>query len=141
MTRKINAKIEMILHATEDYQKISEALYDMFVIDRDKITVQRLSGHFGNPILMLYVEMKKKSAEIFLKKLVSIIPKTQFTYILEDLEERIHDSTLYLRFSKQKFIKKTLILEEKDPIKISIYTPVYVKKELHSTYRKLLGTR
>ncbi len=141
MTRKINAKIEMILHATEDYQKISEALYDMFVIDRDKITVQRLSGHFGNPILMLYVEMKKKSAEIFLKKLVSIIPKTQFTHILEDLEERIHDSTLYLRFSKQKFIKKTLILEEKDPIKISIYTPVYVKKELHSTYRKLLGTR
>ena len=141
MTRKINAKIEMILHATEDYQKISEALYDMFVIDRDKITVQRLSGHFGNPILMLYVEMKKKTAEIFLKKLVSVIPKTQFTHILEDLEERIHDSTLYLRFSKQKFIKKTLILEEKDPIKISIYTPVYVKKELHSTYRKLLGTR
>jgi RNA binding exosome subunit len=141
MTRKINAKIEMILHATEDYQKISEALYDMFVIDRDKITVQRLSGHFGNPILMLYVEMKKKTAEIFLKKLVSVIPKTQFTHILEDLEERIHDSTLYLRFSKQKFIKKILTLEEKDPIKISIYTPVYVKKELHSTYRKLLGTR
>ena len=57
---------------------------------------------------------------------------------LEDLEGRINDATLYLRFSKQKFIKKTLMLEEKDPIRISIYTPVYVKKELYSTYRKLL---
>jgi RNA binding exosome subunit len=141
MIRKIIVKIQMILHATEDYEKISNTFYDMFEIEKDEISLDKLSGHFGNPILMLYVEMKKKSAEIFLKKLVSIIPKTQFTYILEDLEERIHDSTLYLRFSKQKFIKKTLILEEKDPIKISIYTPVYVKKELHSTYRKLLGTR
>ena len=141
MTKKIVAKIGMILHATEDYQKISDTLYDMFGIEKNDISLGKLSGHFGNPILMLYVEMKKKSAEIFLKKLVSIIPKTQFTYILEDLEERIHDSTLYLRFSKQKFIKKILTLEEKDPIKISIYTPVYVKKELHSTYRKLLGTK
>jgi RNA binding exosome subunit len=70
--------------------------------------------------------------------MVSIISKTQMTDILEDLEGRINDATLYLRFSKQKFIKKTLILEEKDPIRISIYTPVYVKKELYSTYRKLL---
>ena len=61
--------------------------------------------------------------------------------ILEDLEERINDSTLYLRFSKQEFVKKTLVLEEKDPIRIIIYTPVYVKKELDSIYRKLLTVK
>ena len=128
----------MILHATEDYRKIYDSLYDMFGIEKDDISLDKLSGHFENPILMLSVEMKKKYAEGFLKKMVSIISKTQMTDILEDLEERINDATLYLRFSKQKFIKKTLILEEKDPIRISIYTPVYVKKELYSTYRKLL---
>jgi len=138
MTRKIVAKIGMILHATEDYRKIYDSLYDIFGIEKDKISLDKLSGHFGNPIFMLSVEMKKKYAEGFLKKMVSIISKTQMTDILEDLEERINDATLYLRFSKQKFIKKTLILEEKDPIRISIYTPVYVKKELYSTYRKLL---
>jgi len=141
MTRKIDAKIEMILHATENYQKISEALYDVFAIEKDKITVQRLSGHFGNPILMLSVTMKKKSAEEFLKKFVSIISKAQMIDILADLEERINDSSLYLRFSKQKFVKKTMMFEDKDPIRISIYTPVYVKKELHSTYRKLLAIK
>ena len=141
MTKKIVAKIGMILHATEDYQKISDSLYDIFGIEKDMIFLSELSGHFGNPILMLSVEMKKKYAEIFLKKMVSLISKTQMVDIMEDLEERINDATLYLRFSKQKFVKKTLMLEEKDPIRISIYTPVYVKKELNSTYRKLLADK
>ena len=70
-----------------------------------------------------------------------MISKTQMANILEDLEERINDSTLYLRFSKQEFVKKTLVLEEKDPIRIIIYTPVYVKKELDSIYRKLLTVK
>ena len=139
MTLNIITKIEMILHATEDYQKISESFHDMFAIEKDEISVQNLSGHFGNTILMLSIEMKKKHAEEFLKKIISTISKTQLADILEDLEERIYDSVLYLRFSKQKFVKKTLVLEEKDPVKISIYTPVYVKKELNSTYRKLLA--
>ena len=131
----------MILHATEDYRKIYDSLYDMFGIEKDDISLDKLSGHFGNPILMLSVEMKKKYAEGFLKKMVSVISKTQMTDIMKNLEGRINDATLYLRFSKQKFIKKTLILEEKDPIRISIYTPVYVKRELYSTYRKLLATK
>ena len=141
MTKKIVAKIRMIVHATEDYRRISDALYDIFGIEKDKISLDKLSGHFGNPILMLSVEMKKKYAEVFLKKMVSLISKTQMVDIVEDLEGRINDATLYLRFSKQKFIKKTLILEEKDPVRISIYTPVYVKKELYSTYRKLLAIK
>tara|TARA_B100000315_G_scaffold4795_1_gene4860 strand:+ start:167 stop:592 length:426 start_codon:yes stop_codon:yes gene_type:complete len=141
MTKKIVAKIRMIVHATEDYRRISDALYDIFGIEKDKISLDKLSGHFGNPILMLSVEMKKKYAEVFLKKMVSLISKTQMVDIVEDLEVRINDATLYLRFSKQKFIKKTLILEEKDPVRISIYTPVYVKKELYSTYRKLLAIK
>ena len=141
MTKKTVAKIGMILHATEDYRKITDTLYDMFGIEKDEISLGKLSGHFGNPILMLSVEMKKKCAERFLKKMVSVISKIQMTDIVENLEGRINDATLYLRFSKQKFVEKTLILEEKDPVRISIYTPVYVKKELYSTYRKLLAIK
>jgi len=85
MTRKIVAKIGMILHATEDYRKIYDSLYDIFGIEKDKISLDKLSGHFGNPIFMLSVEMKKKYAEGFLKKMVSIISKTQITDILEDI--------------------------------------------------------
>ena len=37
MARKIVAKIEMILHATEDYQKMLDSIYDIFAIEKDKI--------------------------------------------------------------------------------------------------------
>ena len=139
MTRNTVIKIDLILHATEDFQKIAEPLNDLFGIEDDEITKHEVPGHFGNPILMLHVDLKKKKAEQFIKKLVSLIPIDMITELLANIEEWIFESSLYIRFSKQNFVKKVLTLEEKDPIRIGIYTPIYVKKEMPETYRKLLG--
>jgi len=139
MTRNIVAKIDLILHATEDFQKIAEPLNDLFAIEKEEIAKRERSGHFGNPILMLHVEVKKKRADQFIKKLVSLIPRETMSELLTNIEERIFESSLYIRFSKQDFVKKILALEEKDPIRIAIYTPTYVKKEIPDTYRKLLN--
>ena len=139
MTKNIVAKIDLILHATEDFQKIAEPLNDLFAIEKEDIAKQELSGHFGNPILMLHVEIKKKRADQFIKKLVSLIPREIMSELLTNIEERIFESSMYIRFSKQNLVKKTLTLEEKDPIRIAIYTPTYVKKEIPDTYRKLLN--
>ena len=139
MARNTVVKIDLILHATEDFQKIAEPLNDLFAIEREEITKQELSGHFGNPILMLHVEIKKKRATQFIKKLVSLIPRDVMLKLLTNIEERIFESSLYMRFSKQNLVKKILTLEEKDPIRIAIYTPIYVKKEIPDTYRKLLN--
>ena len=139
MTRNVVAKIDLILHATEDFQKIAEPLNDLFTIEREDITKQELSGHFGNPILMLHIEVKKKRADQFIKKLVSLIPSDIMMELLTNIEERIFESSMYIRFSKQNLVKKILALEEKDPIRIAIYTPTYVKKEIPNTYKKLLN--
>jgi len=139
MTRNIVAKIDLILHATEDFQKIAEPLNDLFAIEKEDVIKQELSGHFGNPILMLHVEIKKKKASQFIKKLVSLVPRDIMIELLRNIEEQIFESSLYMRFSKQNLVKKILTLEEKDPIRIAIYTPIYVKKEIPDTYRKLLN--
>ena len=139
MTINTVIKIDLILHATEDFQKIAEPLNDLFGIEDDEITKHEVPGHFGNPILMLHVDLKKKKAEQFIKKLVSLIPIDMITELLANIEERIFESSLYIRFSKQNFVKKVLTLEEKDPIRIGIYTPIYVIKEMPETYRKLLS--
>ena len=139
MTKNIVAKIDLILHATEDFQKIIEPLNDLFAIEKEDITKQELSGHFGNPILMLHIEVKKKRADQFIKKLVSLIPSDIMMELLTNIEERIFESSMYIRFSKQNLVKKILALEEKDPIRIAIYTPTYVKKEIPNTYKKLLN--
>tara|TARA_B100000315_G_scaffold136763_1_gene126012 strand:+ start:159 stop:596 length:438 start_codon:yes stop_codon:yes gene_type:complete len=139
MARNIVVKMDLILHATEDFQKIAESLNDLFAIEREEITKKELSGHFGNPILMLHAEVKKKRADQFIKKLASLIPKDIMIELLTNIEERIFESSLYIRFSKQNLVKKILALEEKDPIRITIYTPTYVKKEIQDAYRKLLS--
>ena len=139
MARNTVVKIDLILRATEDFQKIADPLNDLFAIEMEEITKQDLSGHFGNTILMLHVEIKKKRATQFIKKLVSLIPRDVMLELLTNIEERIFESSLYMRFSKQNLVKKILTLEEKDPIRIAIYTPIYVKKEIPDTYRKLLN--
>jgi len=139
MTKNIVAKIDLILHATEDFQKITEPLNDLFAIEKEDVVKQELSGHFGNPILMLHVEIKKKRADQFIKKLVSLIPRETMSELLTNIEERIFESSMYILFSKQNLMKKILTLEENDPIRIAIYTPTYVIKEIPDTYRKLLN--
>ena len=139
MTRNAVVKIDLILHATEDFQKVSEPLNDLFAIERKEITKQEISGHFGNPIFMLHMEVKKKRADQIIKKLVSLIPRDIMMELLANIEEWIFESSIYMRFSKQNLVKKILTLEEKDPIRITIYTPTYVKKEIPDTYRKLLN--
>jgi len=59
MTRNIVVKIDLILHATEDFQKIAEPLNDLFVIEKEDVTKQELSGHLGNTNKMLQEEIKK----------------------------------------------------------------------------------
>ena len=118
MVTKINLKIEIIVHATEDYQKISDSLCDIFEIESSEITKKEFLGHFGNPILMLHIQMKNKRAEGLIKKLISTISRDDVKDLLAGMDERISDSTLYLRFSKQNFVKKTLTFQEKDPVRI-----------------------
>ncbi len=139
MTRNTVVKIDLILHATEDFQKIAEPINELFGIEKEEIVKQKNSGHFGNTIFMLHVEVKKKRADQFIKKLVSLIPRDIMMELLTNIEERIFESSLYIRFSKQNFVKKILALEEKDPIRIAIYTPTYVKKKMPDAYRKLLN--
>ena len=43
MVTKINLKIEIIVHATEDYQKISDSLCDIFEIESSEITKKAVS--------------------------------------------------------------------------------------------------
>ena len=139
MTRNTVVKIDLILHATEDFQKIEEPINELFGVEKEEIVKQKNSGHFGNTIFMLHVEVKKKRADQFIKKLVSLITRDTMNELLTKIEEQIFESTLYIRFSKQNLVKKILTLEEKDPIRIAIYTPTYVKKEIPDTYRKLLN--
>ncbi len=138
MAEKLEITIEIIVHATEDVEKILKAFFEQFNISEDEFSRQNLTGHFENPITLLRAKIKKNDARNFLQRLLSKIPKDQISEIIEDIENHIQDSTLYLRFGKQDLIKGKMIVKEKDAVKFKIFTPIYKKNDIVKNYVKLL---
>ncbi len=138
MAEKLEITIEVIVHATEDVEKILKAFFEQFNISEDEFSRQNLTGHFENPITLLRAKIKKSDARNCLEMLLSKIPKDQISEIIKDIENHIQDSTLYLRFGKQDLIKGKMIVQEKDAVKFKIFTPIYKKNEIVKNYVKLL---
>jgi len=138
MAEKLEITIEVIVHATEDVEKILKAFLEQFNISEDEFSRQNLTGHFENPITLLRAKIKKNDARNFLQRLLSKIPEDQISEIIEGIENHIQDSTLYLRFGKQDLIKGKMIVQEKDAVKFKIFTPIYKKNDIVKNYVKLL---
>ena len=138
MSLRAEVKIDVILHATENIDKIFESFLHNLNLERKNFEVQNLTGHFDNPITLLSINLKKKNAEKFISKFCDGINKTDFDEIYENIEENISSAGLKLKISKQKMIKGKIVLESKDAIKINISCPVYVKKDSKKIYQQLL---
>jgi len=139
MVEKLEITIEVIVHATEDVEKILKVFLEQFNISEDEFSRQNLTGHFENPITLLRAKIKKNDARNFLQRILSKIPKDQISEIIDDIENHIQDSTLYLRFGKQDLIKGKMIVKEKDAVKFKIFTPIYKKNDIVENYVKLLS--
>ena len=138
MEKRLEVDIQLIVHATEDLAKIFSAFKETFDVDGEDFDRQDLTGHFENPIIMLHAKLKKKKAQFFVKKLVAAIPREQINTIIEDLENRYDDSTLYLRIGKQSLVKGEIVLSDKEPVKIKIFTPIYKQADIEDTFTRLL---
>ena len=138
MSLRAEVKIDVILHATENIDKIFESFLHNLNLERKNFEVQNLTGHFDNPITLLSINLKKKNAEKFISKFCNGINKTDFDEIYENIEENVSSSGLKLKISKQKMIEGKIILENKDAVKINISCPVYVKKDSKKIYQQLL---
>lgn len=139
MERKLEVDIQVIVHATEDLEKIFAAFNEIFDLDKEEFTVQNLQGHYENPIILLLCKLKKKKAQGFVEKLVRGIPKEDMSLIIEDLQNRCDESALHLRISKQQLILGKIILGDEDPVKLKIYTPIYTQKDLIKIYTEVLS--
>lgn len=138
MVNQIEITFEVIIHATEDKRKILDSIDELFEIKEQEFTEEKLSGHFGNPILLLKVRINKKRAEDFIKKLISKISKPQMNEFLQEIDMHFEDSSLFLRVGKQDIIRKSVSFQQNDAIKIKISIPVYKKDELTKTYLEIL---
>ena len=129
MIDKLEITIDVIVHATEDISKIFQSFYDILEIEEKSFSITETTGYYENPIIMLNAKLVKKQAKSFMEKFLKLLSSNQINQLIEEIEERIADSKFHLRLDKQELIKGTVVLSEKDTIKIKIYTPIYNKKE------------
>ncbi len=139
MTNKIEVTIEAIIHATEDTKKLFDVFEELFNLKKESFSVQDLQGHFDNPITILKAKVIKKEALEFLKNLNSKISVNQKKDLIDGIEISVKNSTFHFRLDKQKLVQGNLVLQEKDAVKIKIYTPVYNKKDTIRIYSQLLS--
>ena len=131
-------KINLILHATEDENKVLEKLEENFGIEQKDFQIEQIPGHFNNPILLISSQLKKKPAHNFTSLFFSKMKRDEFQEIFDDVEEFVTSSGLNLRISKQKLVSGILTISKEDTIKINISTPVYVKNETKEIYQELM---
>ena len=135
---QLEVKINLILHATENENKVLEQLENVFQIEQKNFQIEQVPGHFNNPILLISSKLKKKVAEKFVKILFSKMKEDEFQEIYENVDKYVTSSGLSLRLSKQEIISEILTISKEDAIKINISTPVYVKDETKKIYQQLL---
>ena len=135
---QLEIRIDLILHATENENKVLEELESVFHIEQKHFQIEQVPGHFNNPILLISSKLKKKSAVDFVKIFFSKMKKEDFHEIFDNVDEYVTSSGLCLRISKQKLVSKILTISKEDAIKISISTPVYVKNETKKIYQELM---
>ena len=135
---QLEVKINLILHATEDENKVIEELEKKFGIEQKDFVIEQIPGHFNNPILLISSKLKRKPAHNFVRLFFSKMKKDEFQEIFDDVENFVTSSGLSLRISKQKLVSGILTISKEDTIKINISTPVYVKNETKKIYQELM---
>ncbi|MFB5603573.1 MAG: RNA-binding domain-containing protein [Candidatus Nitrosomaritimum aestuariumsis] len=134
---KLEVTIDVIIHATEDIEKFYEGFSEMFELEKDIFSVSQVIGHFDNPIITIRAKITKKEALGFLAKFLEKISENQKNEIIEHIEERTENSTLYIRFDKQMFIQGKIEFREKEAIRLKIHTPVYNKKDTVKVFSEI----
>ena len=129
----MRCEISVILHATEDEEKVLSRLFEVLKLKESECKVSRrsVSGHYGNPITYLTISVRRGD-DLFTNVLRGIdsIDKLE---LRRNLDEYIEGSKLYLRLDKQALCAGRLRLSSIDAIRLMFRG---VKRE---KVRKLLG--
>ncbi|MCQ4152652.1 MAG: exosome subunit [Archaeoglobi archaeon] len=121
-------KVSAVVHSTESREKVSQAIANLFPFEFE-IQVSRASGHYGNPLEFLEVELKNSSEiKSFWKNFVKLL-EDQREILLNTLDERLDaQNILHIRLDKQKAYLGKIELSSVDPIAVKVKLVVYPAK-------------
>lgn len=100
MIHKISLRVNA--HATEDEDRVKKAL-ELFLPQNKIIEKSVVYGHFGNPIKIFQVDLKKKNeCKYFIDFIKEKLNKEDLFNLNQEIADRVdNDCNFYLKFDKQ----------------------------------------
>ena len=135
-----SAEIELVIHATEDRQKVLSVVEATIGIKKEEFAASNVRGHFGNEITLLKANINGKQANEIAYKMVGMMSDADRMYMHDNFDLFIDGkNSLYIRISKQKLFERKIVLSQADSLKIKLRTVrrFQPKTEMES-YKKLL---
>ncbi|HXZ97870.1 MAG TPA: RNA-binding domain-containing protein [Candidatus Acidoferrum sp.] len=120
-----SVQISTIAHATDDLDKIHEALRFLLpdsLKAGEVFTRRYVQGHHGNPIVTFEARLTKpQQLDQFARHLRKQLAKHEKLLIQHNLERHCDDQgNLYVRLDKQQAFRGTLELSDDDPIRVKL---------------------
>jgi RNA binding exosome subunit len=118
----MKGEIDIIIHATENSEKVLSSTKKTLGIELSKRDIKRrdLSGHYGNPIIYLSIKLSETNIKKMFSSIKNKMPQEEINLFLNSLEEYFHDSSLYFRLDKQNLCQGGITFTEEDSIKIVV---------------------
>lgn len=133
--------IRFSVHATENPDKVFEAVYHLFspnYVDDVVFKKANLKGYYGNPIILFETRIKKKEiVEAVVKALSSGLSGLDKETLLREIDLHVKKGSLYIRLDKQAAFQGEFKLCSADPIRVHIRFKKRKLEDIIKTCREL----
>ena len=136
------AEINLLLHATEDGDKVLRSIQDMLAVPLERFSISPSEGHYKNKILLLKATLASQEASELALQIMSHLNSSDRERLSGSLREYSDEKgNLYLRLDKQRICQGKMSLSEMDAIRIR-FKPVkrYRPSGNLESYRGLLSS-
>ncbi len=131
-SRAVSVRITSIVHATEDAEKVVQAILSICPEDFPRgIQTERVKGHYGNEIIICRLRaVGRPASERFFENLWRKMSSQDKSRIYDQAQEHVDSSgTLHLRIDKQEALKGKVLPQDNESVKVEIMFKTLDKSE------------
>ncbi|MEM2141129.1 RNA-binding domain-containing protein [Nitrososphaera sp.] len=136
------AEVDVVLHATEDREKVLAAVEKALGVPAASFTGEPSEGHFGNKIVLVKATVASREAGALAAKIMSSLNSPDRQELADHVGEYSDEKgNLYLRLDKQRICQGKVSLAESDAVRVR-FKPVrrYRPSGNVEAYRGLLSS-
>lgn len=114
-----SAEINVVIHATENENKILRSINDALSISTDKFSSTTSEGHWGNKIMLLTGIIDSNAAKALVLKIICSLNNVDRNLLSNFFDKYVDEKgNLYIRLDKQRICQGKMSLSENDSIRI-----------------------